>query len=103
MLRRAQTYLTSAGEVKVERWLYKDRTVEEARTRSPMEIRLGIVDGLWTEKAAKGALRVVTQMTPQKAEELFERVGNFGGLSGVDSTSLRLRASRKEPLRPQHE
>jgi hypothetical protein len=39
-----------------------------------MDLRLGIVDGFWTEKAAKHALCVVTQMIPGKADELFARV-----------------------------
>lgn len=40
VLRSAQTYMTSAGEVTVERWLYKDRSNDEVRAVSPMEMRL---------------------------------------------------------------
>lgn len=42
-----------------------------------MELAVGVVGGFWTPRAAQQALWVVTQMTPKKAEELFERVGNM--------------------------
>ena len=74
VLRRAQTYLTAAGEVVVERTLYKDRGDADGRCVSPMELALGVVGDFWTPRAAQQALWVVTQMTPRKAAELFERV-----------------------------
>jgi hypothetical protein len=77
VLRQSQTYMTSAGDVVVERTLYKDRGDEEGRCVSPMELAVGVVGGFWTPRAAQQALWVVTQMTPKKAEELFERVGNM--------------------------
>lgn len=77
VLRRTQTYMTSAGEVAIERNLYKDRRDEEGHCVSPMEMSLGIVGGFWTPRAAEQALWVVTQMTPRKADELFERMGNM--------------------------
>src|SRR6185312_10031979 len=43
VLRQSQTYVTSAGEVVVERTLYKDRTVDDGRAVSPMELTLGVV------------------------------------------------------------
>jgi hypothetical protein len=77
VLRAAQTYMTTAGEVVVERNLYKDRADEDGRCVSPMELQLGIVGDFWTPRAAQQALWVVTQMTPKKSAELFERVGNM--------------------------
>ena len=77
VLRAAQTYVTQAGPVVVERWLYRDREDDATTSVSPMELRLGIVGEFWTPKAAKTALWVVAQMTPQKAEELFERTGGM--------------------------
>lgn len=77
VLRAAQTYVTQAGPVVVERWLYRDRGDDETTSVSPMELRLGIVGEFWSPKAAKTALWVVAQMTPQKAEELFERTGGM--------------------------
>jgi len=77
VLRQSQTYLTAAGEVVVERTLYKDRTDDDGRCVSPMELLLGVVGEFWTPRAAQQALWVVSQMTPKKAEELFERIGNM--------------------------
>jgi hypothetical protein len=77
VLRQSQTFMTAAGEVSVWRTLYKDRSDDEGRCVSPMELTIGVVGGFWTPRAAQQALWVVTQMTPKKAEELFERVGNM--------------------------
>ncbi len=71
------TYFTAAGPVRVEHTLYKDRTDEAGRAISPMELRLGIVEGRWTPLAAQQASWVVAHMTPQNAEELFRRIGNM--------------------------
>lgn len=77
VLRSKQTYMTACGEVEVERWLYKDRTDPTAHALAALDLRLGIVEGFWTTRAAKQASWVVTQMTPYKAEELFSRIGNM--------------------------
>jgi hypothetical protein len=91
VLRQSQTYMTSAGEVVVERNLFKDRVDAEGRCVSPMELRLGIAGDFWTPRAAQQALWVVTQMTPKKGEELFERVGNMSpSKSSLDRLPKRL-------------
>ena len=77
VLRCEETYFTAAGPVRVERTLYKDRTDEAGRAISPMELRLGVVEGRWTPLAAQQVTWVVAQMTPQRAEELFRRIGNM--------------------------
>ena len=77
VLRAEETYMTAAGPVRVERALYKDRTDEAERALVPMELNTGIVGGFWTPMAARQAAWVVSQMTPQTAEELFARVGNM--------------------------
>src|SRR3970040_727619 len=77
VLRSAQTYQTAAGPVPGERTLYKDRTDREAKSMAALDARVGIVDGRWTPLAAEQAIWVVSQMTPQLAEELFARGGNM--------------------------
>ena len=74
--RAAQTYMTAAGPVTVERWLYRERDDDSQPSISPVERRLGIID-FWTPKAAKQALWAVAQMTPQKAAEAFEKLGSM--------------------------
>ncbi len=71
------TYFTSAGPVRVERTLFKDRTDESGFSVAAMDLRLGIVDGRWTPIAAQQVAWVVAQMTPCRAEELFQRIGNM--------------------------
>src|SRR5579885_304414 len=75
VLRSAQTYMSACGEVVVERWLYKDRADPTAHALAALDLRLGIVEGFWTTRAAEQASWVVTQMTPKAAADLFERVG----------------------------
>lgn len=77
VLHSTQTYMTAAGEVQVARWLYKDRSDPTSHALAALDLRLGIVEGFWTQRAAKRAAWVVTQMTPQKAEQLFAEVGNM--------------------------
>lgn len=77
VLRSAQTYQTTAGPVRVERWLYKDRRDPAAQAVAAMDLKLGIVEGYWTPKAAAQAAWVVAQLTPGKSEQLFKRVGDM--------------------------
>jgi len=103
VLRAAQTYVTLAGPVSVERWLYRDRADDGAASVSPMELRLGIVGEFWTAKAAKTALWVVAQMTPQKAEALFKRVGGMTPSKSSLDRLPKLVAERWEQDREGHE
>lgn len=77
VLRSKQTYMTACGAVEVERWLYKDRTDPTAHALAALDLRLGIVEGFWTQRSAQQASWVVTQMTPQQGEEMLARVGNM--------------------------
>lgn len=77
VVRCEDVYFTAAGPVRLMRTLFKDRTDEAGRAISPMDLRLGIVEGRWTPVAAQQATWVVAHMTPARAEELFERVGNM--------------------------
>jgi len=103
VLKGTETYMTATGEVRVERWLYKDRRNPEAHAIAAMDRRLGIVEGMWTPRAAEQAAWVVTQMTLQKAEELFERVGNMDpSKSSLDRLPKAL-SDRWEPARAANE
>jgi len=103
VLRAEQTYLTTAGPVIVERWLYRERDDDTARSVSPMELRLGIVGEFWTEKAAQQALWTVAQMTPQKSEEAFQRIGSMSPSKSSLDRLPKLIAERWEADREVHE
>lgn len=69
-----ETYLTSAGEVPIQRHLYRPAG-HNAKSICPLELRVGIVDGYWTPRAARQGVFVVAQLTPGDAEALFAELG----------------------------
>jgi len=77
VLRAEQTYLTTAGEVVVERTLYRPRSDPNAPVVPALDKVIGMVDGYLTPEAAATALYVVTEMTPKGAEALLARIGNM--------------------------
>jgi hypothetical protein len=70
VLRSFGTYFTAAGPVRIERTLFKDRTDEAGRSISPLDLRLGIVEGRWTPVAAEQAAWVVSQMSIRCAKHV---------------------------------
>lgn len=103
VLRSRQTYMTACGEVEVERWLYKNRADPTAHALAALDLRLGIIEGFWTQRAAQQAAWVVTQMTPKAAEKLFEQVGNMApSKSSLDRLPKAL-AERWEAEREKYE
>ncbi len=102
VLRAAQTYMTAAGPVTVERWLYRDRNDDTARSVSPMEAKLGLID-FWTPRAAKQGFWLVSQMTPQKAEEALRRLGIMNPSKSSLDRLPKLLSERWEADRAAHE
>src|SRR6185437_3073514 len=103
VLRSTQTYMTAAGEVQVERWLYKDRSDPTAHALAALDLRLGIVEGFWTQRSASQASWAVTQMTPGQGAKLFARVGNMApSKSSLDRLPKAL-GERWEADREDHE
>jgi len=76
VLRCAETYLTAAGPVRVERTLYSTRRDGE-RAVSALELRAGIVEKYWTPLAAEQAVFMVAHMTPQETEDLCAKLGRM--------------------------
>lgn len=76
VLRSSATYMTTAGEVTIERSLYAPGARGE-RTVCPMELRAGIVEGWWTPGAASQAIWLIAHLTPGEAEEALERLGGM--------------------------
>ncbi len=51
--RNKKTYMSLAGEVTLERSLY--RTTRAGKTYCPMELNTGLIEGFWTPQAGKQA------------------------------------------------
>jgi len=71
--RNHKKYMTLAGEVSVERSLY--RTVRNGTTSCPMELNTGLIEGFWTPQAAKQAIHLVSLNTPAESEQIFKEFG----------------------------
>jgi len=76
VLRCEETYVGSAGPLRVTRSLYSTRADGE-RAVCPLELRAGVIEGRWTPRAAKQASWVVAHLTPQEGEDLFRRLGGM--------------------------
>jgi hypothetical protein len=72
--RNEATYLTGAGDVRVERSLYR---VGDGRTVTTVDVLGGIVDDWVTPRAAMVACFLVAETTPGMAEEMLRRVGGM--------------------------
>jgi len=71
-------YQTAAGEVEVERTLYRSRGKgQDTRSFAALDRNLGIIDGRWTPMAAMQASWLVAHMTPGLSEELLKRLGTM--------------------------
>ena len=81
VLRSECTYGGVAGDIRVERTLYRESGAQHALV--PMELRAGIVEGHWTPLAAKHMAWVAAHLTPGEGEELF---GRFGGMNPSKSS-----------------
>ncbi len=68
--RTEQVYLSGAGEVRVDRAVYRN-SAGDRETICPMELRAGIVEGYWTVRAAELGAWSVAHMTPGESEQLF--------------------------------
>lgn len=72
-IRNTKRYMTAAGEVTVERSLYRNR--RNGKTYCPLELRSGIIEDFWTPQAAKQAIHTVSLITPAEANRLFKALG----------------------------
>ena len=74
VLKAAETYLSAAGPVRVERHLYRPAG-RTAKSICPLELRAGIIHGYWTPRAAGHGAFVLAQLPASAAEALFEELG----------------------------
>ena len=71
--RNKKRYMTLAGEVVIERSLY--RTERNGPTFCPLELNTGLIEGFWSPQAAKQAIQLVSQLTPVEVESIFNEFG----------------------------
>jgi hypothetical protein len=74
VLQAAETYLSAAGPVRVERHLYRPAG-RNARSICPSEVRAGIINGYWTPPAARQGAFVLAHLPAGTAEALFQDLG----------------------------
>ena len=74
--RSKMTYQSAMGPVAVERYLYY-AFESESKGICPLELRVGIVNGLFTPRAARQSAFALAHLTPRDAEELFAEIGNM--------------------------
>jgi hypothetical protein len=71
-----ETYLSAAGPVSVERHLYRPAG-RSSKSICPLELRAGIIGGLFTPRAARQGAFVVAHLTPREAAALFSEIGGM--------------------------
>jgi hypothetical protein len=76
VLSAAETYLSAAGPVRVERHLYRPMG-RNAKSLCPLELRAGLVAGYWTPRAARQGAFVMAHLTSGEAEALFDELGGL--------------------------
>lgn len=72
-LTSSETYLTAAGPVKVMRNLYRPAG-RGSLSICPLELRVGIVAGHFTPRAARQATFAMAHLTPGECEALFDEL-----------------------------
>jgi len=72
-----KNYLSTAGEVRVERHLYRRVGGEQERCICPMELGAGIIGGYATPRAARQMNFATAHLPPREAAELFVEIGGM--------------------------
>ena len=70
-------YLSTAGEVRVERHLYRRVGAAQERCICPMELGAGIIGGYATPRAARQMNFAAAHLPPREAAELFVEIGGM--------------------------
>jgi hypothetical protein len=81
-----QTYMSTAGAITVSRHLYRPAG-RGSKSICPLELQSGMVQGLWTPRAARQGAFAMAHLTPRESATLFEKIG---GMAPSASTLDRL-------------
>ena len=74
--RSTTTYQSAVGPVVVERYLYHG-VKPESKGICPLEMRCGIINGLFTPRAARQSAYVLAHLTARDGEALLAEIGNM--------------------------
>lgn len=74
--RSTTTYQSAVGRVVVERYLYHGVS-PESKGICPLEMRCGIINGLFTPRAARQSAYVLAHLTSRDGEALLAEIGNM--------------------------
>jgi hypothetical protein len=72
-----KNYLSTAGEVRVERHLYRRVGGDQERCIWPMELGAGIIGGYATPRAARQMSFAAAHLPPREAADLFVEIGGM--------------------------
>lgn len=76
VLTSPETYLSAAGPVTVTRHLYRPAG-RSSKSICPLDLRVGMIAGLFTPRAARQTAFVMAHLTPGESEDLFAELGNM--------------------------
>ena len=68
-------YFGLHGEIVIDRYLYREAGVRNGPTIVPLELRAGLVDGLWTPRAAEAVGHLAQALPSRDAEEIAATLG----------------------------
>jgi hypothetical protein len=102
VLQAAETYLSAAGPVRVERHLYRPAG-RNVKSLCPLELRAGIINGYWTPRAARHGAFVLAHLPASTAETLFEALGAMQPSRSTLDRLPRTLSAHWEAHRPQWE
>jgi len=70
--RAERTYMSSAGPIRILRWVYVERGGHGGKTFVPLEAKLGIVGQFWTQRAAEVGCNYMEETTSRRSCELLK-------------------------------
>jgi hypothetical protein len=73
----SKNYLSTAGEIRVERHLYRRVGADNERCLCPLDLRAGIIDGYATPRAARQMNFAAVHLPPREAAALFVEIGGM--------------------------
>lgn len=74
VLRSQESYLSRFGMIRIRRTLFR-AAGRNTPTICPLEIKAGIMDGLWLSGAARAVAMAMADLTAQDAHRLFKEMG----------------------------